>query len=147
MTDKKHLAPGEEFWPKNTGQKEEPMTRCVNVRHEECEVYCGRGSGGAVPKKVGQRGWLGNPIKKGEKCPVCQGRHSSEAGTLSCYKIYLWERMQEREFCLELSKLRGKSLGCWCHPNPCHTHVLKKAIEWLHTEKGQAHLKSLSKEV
>ena len=28
-----------------------------------------------------------------------------------------------------LPELRGKALGCWCAPEPCHADVLKAAVE------------------
>ncbi|KAK3094654.1 hypothetical protein FSP39_004528 [Pinctada imbricata] len=27
-----------------------------------------------------------------------------------------------------LDELEGKTLGCWCHPDPCHGHVLLKIL-------------------
>lgn len=32
---------------------------------------------------------------------------------------HLWDSLME---------LDGKVLGCWCHPNPCHGHVLIQLI-------------------
>lgn len=31
----------------------------------------------------------------------------------------------------ELPELRGKELGCWCHPKPCHGHILLKLLDEL----------------
>jgi len=28
----------------------------------------------------------------------------------------------------ELARLKGKTLGCWCHPLPCHADVLIKLL-------------------
>lgn len=28
----------------------------------------------------------------------------------------------------DLEELRGKTLGCWCHPKPCHGDVLVKML-------------------
>lgn len=31
----------------------------------------------------------------------------------------------------ELQKLKGKNLGCWCKPKPCHGDIIKSMIEEL----------------
>ena len=30
----------------------------------------------------------------------------------------------------KLAALKGKRLGCWCAPGPCHGEVLVAAAEW-----------------
>lgn len=31
----------------------------------------------------------------------------------------------------DLHELRGKTLGCWCHPEPCHGDVLCRLVREL----------------
>lgn len=35
----------------------------------------------------------------------------------------------DREMVKELLSMRGKSLGCWCHPEACHGDVLVELME------------------
>lgn len=35
----------------------------------------------------------------------------------------------KRKLQARVHKLRGKALGCWCYPEPCHGDVLKKSVE------------------
>lgn len=48
---------------------------------------------------------------------------------LDKYKKYILENKQLYD---SLEELDGKILGCWCHPEPCHGHVL---IELLNEKK------------
>lgn len=41
------------------------------------------------------------------------------------YRSYIIDRLQkEPDLVEELRKLKGKTLGCWCHPERCHGDVL-----------------------
>jgi hypothetical protein len=33
-----------------------------------------------------------------------------------------------RRLLSDLKELKGKVLGCWCHPKGCHGHVLAKLV-------------------
>lgn len=33
-----------------------------------------------------------------------------------------------------LMALKGKRLGCWCHPDPCHGHAIVRVLDWV--ERG-----------
>ncbi len=47
------------------------------------------------------------------------------------YRDYLWCRIRGGVITLEeLAELNGKRLACWCHPLPCHAHVLARAAAW-----------------
>lgn len=65
-----------------------------------------------------------NPYKVSAKDP------SSRQRVLEQYRAYLEARL-EREPGLreQLESLRGQKLGCWCHPEPCHGHVLVSMLE------------------
>lgn len=59
--------------------------------------------------------------------------------TLPHYRRWLWQRMQaEDEAVLKaLRSINEKTiLICWCHPHPCHGHVVKAAAEWLRAQES-----------
>jgi len=48
---------------------------------------------------------------------------------LEKYKIWLKEQIKKGKITKEqILALKGKSLGCWCHPEPCHGDVLVEFI-------------------
>jgi hypothetical protein len=64
--------------------------------------------------------YVGRPGKWGNPFPI--GQHASRAEVIERYRRYLESRPDlvaaaQRE-------LRGKVLGCWCAPLPCHGDVL-----------------------
>lgn len=102
------------------------MPHPVNIRESDCDLYCGRGPNGNVAN-VGERGWLGNPIKKNQRCPVCGDVHSGHGSTLECYEAYLRHRLDtddrfQEAFLSEIDE--DTRLGCFCYPDPCHTEVI-----------------------
>jgi cellular nucleic acid-binding protein len=51
---------------------------------------------------------------------------------LQKYKQYILEKIKEDPIKYNIEELRGKNLGCWCHPERCHGDIL---IEILNTHK------------
>lgn len=52
---------------------------------------------------------------------------SSKIGKRNCiieYIRYLYEILEDEHIREEFLSLRGKTLGCWCHPEMCHGHVI-----------------------
>lgn len=45
------------------------------------------------------------------------------------YEQYIREKIKKENLKEELLKLKGKNLGCWCYPEPCHGDVLVKLID------------------
>lgn len=45
------------------------------------------------------------------------------------YKDYIVKKLENPLLLEELKLLKGKNLGCWCHPNPCHANVLIELIK------------------
>lgn len=89
-------------------------------------VYIGRDMTYCIPGAVGSK-W-GNPFKS--KCMTreecCQK-----------YKAYIKNstKIQDNGKTLleSLVDLKGKTLGCWCHPDMCHGHMLVELInEYCH---------------
>jgi hypothetical protein len=83
----------------------------VNVRRGESkgpryDVYIGRPSKWGNPYHIGQDGTRGETIAK--------------------YRAYILTRP---DLLAELGELRGKRLGCWCAPLPCHGDVLAELAD------------------
>ena len=80
--------------------------RVVNVKRERYDIYIGR------PSKWGN--------------PFIIGKDGSRAEVVAKYAG--WIRCQPK-LLSQIEELRGKVLGCWCKPEPCHGDVL---IQLLH---------------
>lgn len=85
-------------------------------------VYIGRDMTRYVPGAVGSM-WQ-NPF------------HSKKMGNEeSCrrYKEYVQSdktvQSNGKQLFDSLEELKGKNLGCWCHPDMCHGHVLRELVE------------------
>lgn len=77
------------------------MTTVVNKRKQAYDVYIGRGSIWGNPYVIGKDG--------------------TRAEVLFQYKAYL-ESIPE--LLSQVYNLRGKVLGCYCAPLPCHGDIL-----------------------
>ena len=67
-----------------------------------------------------------NPFKIDKKLDKSKARNE----VIQKYKIYITERLEkEPELVKQLKSLKGKNLGCWCHPEPCHGDVLLELID------------------
>ncbi len=82
------------------------MTRVVHCKREPYDVYIGR------PSK-----W-GNPFR--------MGADGTRDEIIAKYRDYVRSRP---DLMASLGELRGKVLGCWCRPLPCHGDVLVELIE------------------
>lgn len=76
-------------------------TRVVHCKRERYDVY------------IGRPGPWGNPY--------VLGRDGDRAQVIAAYERYLLSR---QDLMARLSELRGRVLGCWCSPEPCHGDVL-----------------------
>lgn len=48
------------------------------------------------------------------------------------YKRWLMDKVLEDDhFREELMKLKGKNLGCWCHPENCHANIIQEMIQFI----------------
>lgn len=92
---------------------------CADPRN----VYIGRGGVVFVdcvryPKKDSV--WA-NPFKIGPS--------RSRDDVIASYETYIRAKLvASPELRAELEGLRGKNLGCWCAPEPCHGDVLLKLL-------------------
>ena len=112
-------------------------TKAVNIYKEQYDVYGGRGKGNKnnpLNCEIGEYGWLGNPISIGKKCHVCKKIHNEGGETLPCYKKYLSKRLEEKDFIQEFLKLKGKTIGCFCKPKPCHLDIIVEVLNEFFSE-------------
>lgn len=76
-------------------------TRVVNLRKEKYDVYIGRPSKWGNPYVIGPDGGRETVINK--------------------YRDWI---LSQPALMLDLKTLKGKKLGCYCAPQPCHGDVL-----------------------
>lgn len=77
------------------------MPRVVHNKRESYDVYIGR------PSKWGN--------------PFVVGRDGTREEVIAKFGRYL---LSNDELMVALPELRGKTLGCWCAPKPCHGDYL-----------------------
>lgn len=80
--------------------------KVVHCKKEPYDVYIGRGGKWGNPFVIGKDGTRDEVIQKYEKWILSQPLLMGS-----------------------LSELRGKTLGCWCSPKPCHGDVLTRLAE------------------
>lgn len=88
-------------WTTDAGEEAGP--RVVHCKRERYDVYVGRGRGSR---------W-GNRFKS--------PRDGTREEVIVKYEQWL---LSQPELVAALPELRGKVLGCWCAPKPCHADVL-----------------------
>ncbi|WP_429726407.1 DUF4326 domain-containing protein [Alicyclobacillus sendaiensis] len=89
-------------------------SRVVHCRREPYDVYIGR----AVPRFGLRQSKWANPFRI--------GKDGTREECIAKYREYLLSRPELLE---DLEELRGKTLGCWCKPAPCHGDVLVELLE------------------
>ena len=82
-------------------------TKVVHCNKEPYDIYIGRPSRWGNPFSIGPDGTRKEVIDK--------------------YRQFILAHPQLME---DLYELRGKTLGCFCKPLPCHGDVLVELIEW-----------------
>ncbi len=87
-------------------KRKKMQTSVVNKRKERCDVYIGKGST-----------W-GNPF--------VMGRDGTRKEVITKYREWI---VTNPAVIAHLGELRGKVLGCFCKPKPCHGDVLVELIE------------------
>lgn len=114
------------------------MTEVVNIAYEERDVYIGRGDKENGEKshlnntEVGEHGWLGNPYVTEE-----HGGEYTREESIEKYAYDFQRRIEtDSEFREAVKELRGKKLGCYCKPQPCHGDVIVEYLKTLKTTTG-----------
>lgn len=91
------------------------MTKVVNLREEPYHVYIGRAN-------EPERGYFGNPFSI--------GHDGSREEVIARYKSWFYMRLKlDSEFKQRVELLRGKVLGCFCKPLPCHGDVIAEYLD------------------
>jgi hypothetical protein len=83
-----------------------PKTRVVHCKKEDYDIY------------IGRPGLWGNPFIIGED--------GTREEVIELFRHYL---LGNRAMMESLHLLKGKKLGCWCAPKPCHGDVLVEMVE------------------
>lgn len=69
--------------------------------------------------------------------PYKVGRDGSLSEILIKYEEYIRKKLEkDSELREELLSLDGKTLGCWCAPDPCHGDILIRILEEIRTENS-----------
>lgn len=92
------------------------MTQVVNKHHKvPYDVYIGRGS------------IWGNPFSHMENTQA-QFKVETREEAIEKYREWI---LTKPHLLKRLPELKGKKLGCYCHPKACHGDVLVELIEKL----------------
>lgn len=96
--------------------------------------------------------WLGQPtsIYIGRRVAYVKGTFNSQwanpftlkeyerGEALGLYENHLRERLEDLPSTkLEILRMEGKQLGCWCHPEECHGDIIVKVFEELKASKDR----------
>jgi hypothetical protein len=70
--------------------------------------------------------YIGRPFKWGNKYVICKDGTREEV--IDKYRKWL---LSQPDLLAQLGELKGKTLGCWCKPLPCHGDILAElADQW-----------------
>lgn len=95
-------------------------TTVVNIKTDEYDVYIGR------PGR-GQDGYFGNPF--------ILMPWQKRGATLEVYRQYFYDKIKIfPEFKRRVHELKGKRLGCFCAPEPCHGDIIAEYLNNLPDE-------------
>ncbi|MFR1289525.1 MAG: DUF4326 domain-containing protein [Alistipes finegoldii] len=96
-------------------------TEVVNIRYAACDVYIDRAG-------RGEDGYFGNPFR------LLPGM-SRGATLIPLPQLFLrTPAYRSSKFRQRIHALKGKRLGCFCKPYPCHRDIIKEYIGTLDDE-------------
>ncbi len=87
-------------------------------------IYIGRGGVVFIDKKrfPAQASKFANPYKV--------GKDGTRKEVIDKYRTYITHQLKDdKNFQTELASIKGKNIGCWCHPYPCHGNVLLELLK------------------
>jgi hypothetical protein len=90
------------------------VTRLVNIKHEDYDIYIGRGSKWGCPYTI---------IK--DRPTLAKEIVGTKEEALEKYKEHV---LASPELIAALDELEGKVLGCFCKPEKCHGDVLLELL-------------------
>jgi hypothetical protein len=104
--------------PNNSDRVEESNSRLSSVVHvrEPYDIYIGR--------EVHRNGYNFEASKW--KNPYIERKDGTRDEVIEKYRQYIKTRS---DLLASLPELKGKRLGCWCKPEPCHGDVLIELLE------------------
>lgn len=88
------------------------MSKVVHIKKESFDVY------------IGRPGMWGNPFEI--------GRDGTREEVITKYRNWI---LSQPNLLLQVYKLDGKVLGCWCAPQACHGDVLLELLEHIGKER------------
>lgn len=90
-------------------------TTVVNIKTgAQFDEYIGRAG-------HGYSGYFGNPFR------ITPGQ--PRGSTLDKFRTYFYDRLStDSEFKARVLQLKGKRLGCFCKPYPCHGDIIAKYL-------------------
>lgn len=111
--------------------------KVVHCARQVCTHYCGR------PSSYSRA--LGNPVNLsvlGNPFPMSD--ESERASVCNLHRVDLWKRMQRDKGVARLihDLPNNAVLECFCAPRKCHCDDIANAHAWLHTDAGEAFLRS-----
>lgn len=74
--------------------------------------------------------YIGRPSKWGN--PFTMKSEADRGHVILEYEVWI---LQQPELMAALHELKGKVLGCWCSPRPCHGEVLERLAAQMGTEE------------
>ncbi|AYP28373.1 hypothetical protein HWB92_gp115 [Serratia phage vB_SmaA_3M] len=97
-------------------------------------------------KKAPYDVYIGRPSKWGNPFTVADWGHGV---AIAKYKSYVLDKLRSGEWTEDelVNELGGKTLGCWCHPKPCHGDVLKDVVNGIifYKRLGMSYTKQIYK--
>ena len=87
----------------------------------------------SCPRRIDSGIYIGRGSKWGN--PFVIGKDGDRKECIAKYKQALW---RNKALMRETRELLGKTLLCFCAPEPCHGHVLIAAAEWADVEYSDA---------
>lgn len=94
--------------PVKTKDQDSKETTVVNMHHQSCDV------------RIDRKTRFGNPFKLDE-----DGGSYTREESIDKYRDWFKDKIEnDEQFKEAVHELKGKTLGCWCKPQPCHGDVI-----------------------
>jgi hypothetical protein len=92
-------------------------TTVIKIGTAPYDVYIGR-------RGKGHDGYFGNLHECDKWCRIC-GKYHDREDCIRAFSVDFYKRLKaDPEYRRAVLALKGKTLGCFCHPLPCHGNVI-----------------------
>lgn len=109
--------------------------RYIRPEKQNLKAWCADGNN----VYIGRAGIVFVPMDDGSKQrypkkpsiwhnPFRVGKKYTREQAIAKYREYIVEKTKAQPELYDLKTLKGKKLGCWCHPDPCHGDVLRELV-------------------